>query len=270
MAVRVLTGVLLAPLVLALFVWAPGWANAVFFVAVAGIGVHELFRMLFPNGLKAEQRVAWVASALLPLAAWLDGAHWGLYLALALALVLVAKLFRPEPIERANDDAGRLVLAVAYASLYLFPVLLSVEHRPWLLVLAAAVWMGDSGAYFAGRTFGKHKLYPVVSPKKTVEGSIGGLVASAAGGWVALAVLDLAQPAWLAEVAPVPMWKAVAFAAACGVVEQVGDLVESLMKRSAGIKDSGSILPGHGGVLDRFDGFVYAAPVLYALVVLGA
>lgn len=270
MAARVLTGVLLAPLVLALFVWAPEWANAAFFSAVAVIGVHELFRLLFPKGLALEHRVAWLVAALLPLAAWFDGDHWGLYLVLALVATLVAKLARPEPIERANDDAGRLVLGVAYASLYLFPVLLAVEHRPWLLVLAAAVWMGDTGAYFAGRTFGKHKLYPIVSPKKTIEGSLGGLVASAAGGWVALAVLEWASPAWFSAWTAVPLWKVVAFAAACGVVEQVGDLVESLLKRSAGIKDSGAILPGHGGALDRFDGFVFAAPVLYALVVLGA
>ncbi len=265
MAARILTGVLLAPLVLALFIWGPGWANALFFGAVGVLAVHETFRMLFPGGLKAEHRAAWVLAALLPLAAWLHG--WTAGLALAVVLTLVAKLLRPEPIERANDDTGRLMLGVMYASLYSFPVMIVDQYRPWLLVLAASVWLGDTGAYFAGRTFGRHKLYPVISPKKTVEGSIGGLVASAFGGWLAMWLLGLAHPAWLDAVVVPSAWKAVVIAAVCGVVEQVGDLVESQMKRSAGIKDSGTLLPGHGGVLDRFDGFVFAAPVLYVLVV---
>lgn len=269
MAVRVLTGLLLAPLVLLLFVFGPDWSLWVFFQGVAAIGVYELFRMLFPEGWRLEHRVALVVSAAIPTLAWLDPPHLALHLTLAFLAIATVKLFRPAPLERANGELGRLSLGLLYGGLlYSFPLLLASEHRPWLLVLAAAVWAGDTGAYFSGRLLGRNKLYPLVSPKKTIEGSIGGVLASAGGGWIAWALSGLAHDPWPAEWAAIPVASAVGFGAVVGVIEQMGDLVESLVKRSAGVKDSGSILPGHGGVLDRFDGFVYAAPVLYGLVAL--
>lgn len=126
-----------------------------------------------------------------------------------------------------------------------------LAHR-WLLAALALVWAADSGAYFAGRNWGRRKLAPSISPNKTVEGALGGVVAGVA---VALAFGVLAG-AGLAQ------WPALALVALVAVLASiVGDLVESLLKRQAGVKDSGDLIPGHGGVLDRIDGVLAALPV---------
>lgn len=124
-------------------------------------------------------------------------------------------------------------------------------HR-WLLTALAIVWAADSGAYFAGRKFGRLKLAPRVSPNKTVEGLVGGVLAGVAVG-IAFASFAGAQPNQLPAVA------LVAFVAVLFSV--VGDLFESLLKRHAGVKDSGHLIPGHGGILDRVDGVLAALPV---------
>ena len=122
----------------------------------------------------------------------------------------------------------------------------------WLLAALALVWAADSGAYFAGRHLGKHKLAPTISPNKTVEGAVGGLLAG-----VAVAIgLGLWAGAGSAQLPALALVAALAVA-----VSIVGDLVESLLKRQAGVKDSGHLIPGHGGILDRIDGVLAAVPV---------
>jgi phosphatidate cytidylyltransferase len=130
----------------------------------------------------------------------------------------------------------------------------------------AAVALSDTGAYFAGKNFGRHKMAPRVSPKKTWEGSIGGLLLAMAGMGVIYGIHEYTQtkylPAW-------PLYRYVFVGLVLAIVGQVGDLVESMLKRDAGVKDSGQVLPGHGGVLDRCDGFLFAGPVMYYLLFLG-
>ena len=132
-----------------------------------------------------------------------------------------------------------------------------------LLVLLPLIltWTSDIGAYAVGRLMGRHKLIPAVSPGKTVEGALGGLLAT-----MAVAVLFermlLAPHAHLA----LPGWRALAFGALISIVAQIGDLAESLLKREAGVKDSSRILPGHGGILDRFDSLFFVLPTAYLLL----
>jgi phosphatidate cytidylyltransferase len=118
--------------------------------------------------------------------------------------------------------------------------------------LFAIIWAGDSAAYYGGRALGRRLLAPTVSPKKTVEGAIAGFVASVAVGVIG-GVYFLGEP-WL---------NLAGISAVTAVVGQIGDLAESVLKRSAGVKDSSSILPGHGGILDRLDSIFFAAPVFY-------
>ena len=124
------------------------------------------------------------------------------------------------------------------------------SHR-WLFVALAIVWAADSGAYFAGRTFGKHKLAPRISPNKTIEGLVGGLVAGL--------VVGLGLSLFAGATAPQLPWVALAIVATV-LFSVVGDLFESLLKRHAGVKDSGHLIPGHGGILDRLDGVLAALP----------
>ena len=132
-----------------------------------------------------------------------------------------------------------------------------VADRGALMMGLFIVWAGDTGAYFAGRTLGKHKLYPLVSPKKTIEGSLGGVLGSVGGALLAWT--------WLAPERAV--WVVVAVAVVGNIIAASGDLVESALKRAAGVKASGAILPGHGGFFDRMDAFIFAAP-FFALALL--
>jgi len=147
--------------------------------------------------------------------------------------------------------AGTLAIVPAWAALVLVHHGEPNGHR-WLLTALAIVWAADSGAYFAGRAFGRRKLAPRISPNKTVEGLLGGL---AAGLVVALGF------GWLAGVAAADIGWLLLVAALAVLASVLGDLFESLLKRHAGAKDSGSVIPGHGGVLDRIDGVLAALPV---------
>lgn len=160
-----------------------------------------------------------------------------------------------------NHDSHARMLKLAAGALAVIPAWCAVAwihaeqpggHR-WLLVALAAVWAADSGAYFAGRRFGRRKLCPTISPNKTVEGMAGGLLAALL---VGLAVATLLAGASLAQ------WPAIAIVVLLAAgASVVGDLFESLLKRHVGVKDSGYLIPGHGGILDRLDGVLAALPV---------
>jgi phosphatidate cytidylyltransferase len=128
-----------------------------------------------------------------------------------------------------------------------------------VLFLLAIVWLGDTGAYFLGNLLGKHKLIEAISSKKTVEGAIGGLCCSVAGGLIV-------QQMWLKEV--VDLKNALILSIILALLAQISDLCESILKRSAKVKDSGTIIPGHGGILDRCDSMIFATPVMYYYCVL--
>lgn len=132
--------------------------------------------------------------------------------------------------------------------------LLNLDHGPlWFIALLAFVFTGDSFAYFFGMAMGKNLLMPSISPKKTVEGALGGLLGSMIAAGIIVAVQS-----------DLPLWPVVGLALFSGAVGQMGDLFESLLKRVANQKDSGSLMPGHGGVLDRIDGVLFASPIVLA------
>lgn len=176
-------------------------------------------------------------------------------LATALALSLVAGvvvLFGRTPIPEALPALGAVAFGLPYFALAAVALARLQEIDPWILFLGfAVVFLGDTAAYYVGRRFGRRKLAPVVSPNKSWEGAAAGLIAG---------VLTAAVWAWwrLGEVSPAFL----AVAVATAVAAQVGDLLESMLKRAAGVKDSGTSLPGHGGILDRADATFFAVPVL--------
>jgi phosphatidate cytidylyltransferase len=128
----------------------------------------------------------------------------------------------------------------------------------WLYFICAVTWMQDAIAYFAGKSYGRHLMTPNLSPKKTWEGAAGGMAGAILGGVLA---------AWICGL-PIPLWAAVLLGVAGGIIGPLGDLAESMIKRQAGLKDAGSLIPGHGGLLDRVDSFIFTVPVLYYLILL--
>lgn len=182
---------------------------------------------------------------------------------LALSLILIAciTLFRfPEEL---YEDAGKLIFTVIYTALPFGFALglpkytLADNNFTWeVFLLFVLIWSSDSFAYFAGRLFGKHKMAPKISPKKTWEGFAGGVVCTLVLGYFIEQNFEELRGNWML----------VSFLVA--VFAPIGDLVESQLKRTFGVKDSGNFIPGHGGVLDRLDSFIIAAPVVYLYFIL--
>ncbi len=252
---RILTAIVAGLLLLAVLFAAPAALVRALLAAVILVAAWEWGAFLSPERAGVRYAYAAAIGALLALTAWLLGAGH-----LAATTVLVAALawwlvalgwlfFYPTPVPRVLAAAGGVfVLLPAWLALDL----LYRESAGLLLFLLLLVWSADIGAYFAGRRFGRVKLAPAVSPGKTWEGVLGGLVA------VALVAAAGAQYFGIATAVLLP------FCIAIGLVSIVGDLTVSVFKRSVGIKDSGKLFPGHGGLLDRIDSIAAAAP-LFAL-----
>lgn len=170
-------------------------------------------------------------------------------LAFAILIVMTLTAFASSGTEAFPKLSIAIMGLVYCAFLAGFILLLS---REMMLVLLALLWIGDAAAYYGGSYMGRHPLAPRISPRKTVEGAFAGLIGSVIAG--------VALGAWIADESSGTLLKAAIAAAGAG---QLGDLVESALKRSAGVKDSAELLPGHGGLLDRLDGLLFAAPVYY-------
>lgn len=184
-------------------------------------------------------------------------AHAGMGLLFVVFALLF--LFRIRSIDTAAREISFALLAFLYIPFLLMHLVLLRQTTygiQWLFVMMLIVMTNDSAAYYSGSAFGKHRLYPLVSPKKSVEGAIGGLFGSVIG--TLTAKYTFFPQLTLAD--------AVITALVVGVTGQAGDLFESLLKRSFGVKDSGTIIPGHGGVLDRLDSILFAAPITYYYV----
>ncbi|MFW5925194.1 MAG: phosphatidate cytidylyltransferase [Myxococcota bacterium] len=262
LAQRLITAGLLVPLILYLLYWEPtkiGFLVLVFFVV--GVTGFELMSMAIPYSRPLRVYGSMATLALLATAYFAPGAE-AILTALIVVVVggMLSGLLAPLPLERASARMGWLIAGPAYVGVLLatVPMLHRLEHGgSWVVLTMTLAWLGDTGAYFAGRRFGKHELYPTISPKKTIEGSIGGLGGSLVGA--------LAGHFWYLQA--LPLLDAVLLALVAGAFGQMGDLCESLLKRSTGVKDSGQILPGHGGLLDRLDALVFTAPITWIYTV---
>lgn len=264
---------MLAP-VAALCGWYGDAPLATLLAVIAAAGAWEFYRLAAHTGARPMARSGIVVAALVPLAVH---AHYlRVYTVPTTAAVLVVLGWLALSIWRRGVE-GRPLLAVAatllgvayaavpisyaYALRYFDYAVGRAGGTAVLMLPVLCTWASDIGAYAAGRTVGRHKLIPSVSPGKTVEGALGGLVASAA--------LAAGYATWvLPRVAQLGFGpgRALAFGVVVSVVAQLGDLVESLLKRDAGVKDSSRLIPGHGGVLDRVDSLLFVLPTSYLLL----
>jgi phosphatidate cytidylyltransferase len=294
---RVLVALIAIPGILVL-AWFGGYAWLLFIAAVQVVALMEFAALMRAKGAEAQTGVMIATSLLLLLvfmherlehdiAAITGGTTWPLQwqsllwiLLLFMVLVLLVELFRKRPAPLLN--IGATVSGVLYVGLFLactlgireifniieFPVgrvfgsaelSVSQAEQLWnwggwtVIALLASIWMCDTAAYFGGRSMGRHKLFPRVSPNKTWEGAVWGF-AAAIGTMLAAQALLLDY---------LTVTDAVLIGGMVGVLGQLGDLAESLLKRDAGVKDSSTLLPGHGGVFDRFDSLIFVSPAVF-------
>lgn len=265
LVLRLATAAVGIPVILALVFAAPPWGFYLLVLAASLVGASELFAMTHA-GDRFAQAVGVLVSAAASLAVYFFPQDPRVLATVLFAVPAFGPLFTLVRLG-ALESAALRACAMGFGPLFVaVPLtLLAVMRRMWpdagsgyVLLSLGLAWLADTGAYFAGRFLGRHKLYEAVSPKKTVEGAIGGLLSSVL--WAVIASL------WYLR-GTLPLVHAVPLALVAGVLGQAGDLGESLLKRSTGVKDSGSIVPGHGGILDRVDAVIMTSIVvfLYAL-----
>jgi phosphatidate cytidylyltransferase len=286
---RIATAVVLIPIVLLLILRAPVSALAVVAGVVALLTIHEFLQLTESYGVRPLRILTYIFAGIFFLLLSLNAGNekpllstamfvYCLGFAAAIApFVFLTRAMRNDDLSAGYPAAAAAVFAFTYIAL---PMGMLVQLRQqwagafYLLYLLLVVWAGDIFAYFVGKSMGRHLMAPRISPKKTWEGAAASLVASVAVGWLLFryamplssallraglierrdGIFGLEQPA----TTPI-----VVLTIIVNVAAQLGDLVESLIKRGAGVKDSGAILPGHGGMLDRIDALLFAAPVLW-------
>jgi len=259
---RLLTAVILTPLVLLALFKLPGPWFFVFVAIMVDWAAFEYVQIVRNRAPHAPLKTLLIA---VPLAAaaisasLIEGGELldprlhlfaaGVLLSVVLgSLILLARV----PLAETLDSLGILGFGVFYFALLISSLHYLQQADPWLVfLLFLIVWLGDTAAYYVGSKLGRHKMAPVISPKKSWEGAAAGFVTS---------ILAAAVWSWwrLGRIDP----EVLAAAALTAVAAQIGDLVESMIKRGSGVKDSGNVLPGHGGILDRIDAMLFAAPVL--------
>jgi phosphatidate cytidylyltransferase len=275
MVKRIGFAVVAIPAALAL-VWQGGWWLAGLVALVAVLGVHEVYRFAQQKGLHPFHGLGLLVAALVPLVLWsvvgpeqLDLVRCIMFAPLALLALLILALASRRPDQSPLASVAVTWFGVAYAAV-LPSYLIVLRHggglgeRSWNGVWLTffplvLVWACDTAAMFAGKFLGGPRLAPVVSPGKTWSGTIVG----------ALVAIGVAPGVYALALKPygvrLELWQVLLFGAIVGIVGQVGDLAESLLKREAGMKDSSDIIPGHGGVLDRFDSLYFVLPTAAAL-----
>jgi phosphatidate cytidylyltransferase len=270
---RVLTAVILIPLVLLLIFKGQGqyWLICAVVCAIAELATWEYLALADAMGAKTPRITAVICVALLFLFVFRRPELIAPLLGMITLALLIVCAFR-SPLNRVLPDTAYSVFGVLYIGLSLatLPLLSAQEEGPSLLTfLLFVVWAGDIAALYIGRTWGRRKLAPAISPGKSWEGSIASMAGSLAVTGLLFCLSNFLQEHGVAALSyPSPIIHWLMLAAILNIAAQVGDLVESALKRGAGVKDSGSLLPGHGGVLDRIDALLLAGPVLwYALLV---
>lgn len=257
--VRVVTALTLLPAVLALLVYG-GWGAGILLAFAAGACALE-YAQLTVGQLGPSQILSVLGAASLPVLAtvWPRGfagpAFW--VVAVVFYAAWVDHLLR-RPLADAPTRTAHAVTGCLYGGLGIAP-LAALRAGPnglaWVIAALVITWANDTCAYFAGRAFGRHKLYPTVSPNKTWEGFAGGFLGSIGGLFIARLAFPVLQPV-----------DCLLLGIAGGLFGPLGDLCESMLKRTYGAKDSGFLIPGHGGVLDRVDALLFNAPMVYVYV----
>ncbi|PIU86613.1 MAG: phosphatidate cytidylyltransferase [Deltaproteobacteria bacterium CG_4_9_14_3_um_filter_44_9] len=221
------------------------------------LATHEFYALVLPGAHRKEKILGILLGSLLAYGIYGGDDHFILgFSAFIIVFLLIFFLVNVEDLSSVVPSLGKLLIGIFYIGL-LFPHLTLIRGLPlgkqWVFFTLAVTFMGDTASYYGGSYLGRHKLYPRISPGKTIEGSLWGFAGNIGGALIFReCFLDQLE-----------IYHCLILAVGLGIMGQVGDLCESMIKRSAGVKDSGSLLPGHGGVLDRIDSILFSAPFLY-------
>jgi phosphatidate cytidylyltransferase len=265
---RLLTAAVLVPFVLLAIFLDPTPYGVLAIAIIFGVGAQDEFiRMALPvsdedPALRLRITAAVLGTAIVALPAlYTPGVALPPMLAFSVLAVGMVVLSRREQLPQAGRHFGVMLAGLLYAPalMSVLPLLKDSGRPEWLTVVLCMAFFSDTVAYFFGRAWGKHKLYPAVSPAKSWEGAVGGVLGSC------LATVGVGS-LWLLP--DLPIAHAIPLGIFGSIAGQTGDLVESMLKRTFGVKDSGKILPGHGGLLDRIDALLFVAPVAYYYVAL--
>jgi phosphatidate cytidylyltransferase len=259
---RVVTAIVLIPVIYSVVRYLPPLYFLLFVAACVLIGQYEFYRFYY-RAFNIFSLLGLIFGFALLLSFYAEGnsaGAKGVVLSAIVLLVLTGFLLLKANVRDALTGASVIVFGVLYMA-WPFGHLISLRYlingQRLIFFILIVTWGVDTGAYYTGRLFGRHKLSPHISPGKTVEGAVGGVVSAVGAaffaGWLFLPELSVNHTVFMGVI--------------FGVVSQIGDLSESMLKRSAGVKDSGHILPAHGGMLDRVDSLIYTIPVFYYYII---
>jgi phosphatidate cytidylyltransferase len=271
---RVLTAVFGFPLLYLIF-YLGGVPFLILVIILIFVGQLEFFKLLGTEKVSPDRVLALASSLILAVAAYFGYTYFLVLFTLILVIAFILQL-RKQDLSSTIVELGTTLFGVVYLGWFLSHAVLlrNIDQNSnirnyaqtvqglkdpgffYVIFVVACTFLNDTGAYFVGRWMGRRKLIPRISPGKTVEGTIGGVVLATITGEVVNLIFK----------SPLEYYSAFMFGFIIGIVAVLGDLVESLIKRSVGVKDSGAILPGHGGVLDRFDSLIFVFPVSYCFV----
>lgn len=255
---RVLTAAFLIPLAIFLVLKAPPLLFSLFIIVIILASLAEFFSLLRNSNLGYYRYGGFLAGGLLPLFFyWNKPLLVNLVLYLFVTILLSSQLFwRGEGFLKGISALGNTFLGIFYTSWLLSHFILLYklpQGREYIFFLLLVIWIGDTAAYYVGGVWGRHKLAPHISPNKTVEGAVANLIGGILGALLARGWL---LNSW-------GLMNTLLVSILLNGLGQLGDLSESLLKRGCGVKDSGSLIPGHGGVLDRLDSLIFSAPAMY-------
>lgn len=251
---RLIVAAILLPL---LYLFIMRLPSVYFFGLIILISILALWEFYSMYEVKGFMKVIGLIFGIaIPITFYLAHENFFTFLTLIVIFVLVIRLFWKRKPESSLKDLGYIIIPLLYIPCLLnFQLLLREAGPEWIIFLYGTVWASDSFAFYIGKTFGKRRLYEEISPNKTVEGAIGSLMGGMAASYLfSLFLVDM------------EIKKMILTGIIIGISAVIGDLVESMFKRDAGVKDSSNIIPGHGGILDKIDGSLFIGPVLWLIL----
>ncbi|MBU0472688.1 MAG: phosphatidate cytidylyltransferase [Bacteroidetes bacterium] len=263
---RILVAIFTIPVLLGLTYWG-GIPFLILIMAIGLTSFYEFSKIVNKKNIFTSNLVGFISITAIILNTYFHFATYEILLLILIPILLMFELFRDK--ESAISNISSTLLGIFYAGFFSSTIVAIREFYASgmqeyanggfiIISILITLWMTDSAAYFIGTAFGKHKLFPRVSPKKSWEGAIAGFVFAA----ISLIVLKFVLLTFL-------NWIDIfAFTIIIGIFGQIGDLIESLIKRDADVKDSSNLIPGHGGILDRFDSLLFSAPIIYLYLIL--